>query len=185
MNGHFSLQPFANPLEKQATAIALSDLKITGNIVRHSNTLTLGYQLLGPIAALVLPAPAVHPGRQNELWEETCFEFFLGVKNSERYWEFNLSPAGHWNIYRFEAYRQGMQAEMAFTSLPIRIQNQSDSLSLALELDLDKIVQADQILEVAISTVIQHPGGKGSYWALTHPGPQADFHRRDSFMIEL
>lgn len=181
---HFFLQPFPTPAQKQATAVALGDLKITGNIVRHSNTLTLRYQILGPIAALVLPAPADHPVRKNELWEETCFEFFLGVKNSERYWEFNLSPAGHWNVYRFDAYRQGMQAEMAFRSLPFRIQSQSNSLSLALQLNLDQIVRA-QILEVAISTVIKHMDGKVSYWALTHPGPQADFHQRDSFIVKL
>lgn len=180
----FFLQPFPTPVQKQATAVALGDLKITGNIVRHSNTLTLRYELLVPPGEVMIPVLADHPVRRNELWEETCFEFFLGVKNSERYWEFNLSPAGHWNVYRFDAYRRGMQAEMAFTSLPFRIQNQSDSLSLALELDLDQIVQA-QALEVAISTVIKHTNGNVSYWALTHPGPQADFHQRGSFIVKF
>ena len=30
---------------------------------------------------------------------------------------------------------------------------------------------------------VQRPGL--TYWALTHPGAQADFHRRDSFQVEL
>ena len=65
--------------------------------------------------------PADMPARRDRLWEETCFEFFLAVKNSPRYWEFNLSPAGHWNVYRFADYRQGMQEEPAFASLPFSV----------------------------------------------------------------
>jgi hypothetical protein len=74
---------------------------------------------------------------------------------------------------------------MAFTSLPFSVHNQSNSLSLALKLDLDKIVQADQVLEAAISIVIKLKDGEVTYWALTHCGSQADFHRRDSFIVEL
>ncbi len=174
----FSLQPFS-------FANSLLSLKIAGNIARRSNKLAIRYELLGHLAELVIPASADILARKNELWEETCLEFFLGVKSSPQYWEFNLSPAGHWNVYRFEDYRQGMQEEMVFTSLPFSVQNQSDSLSLALELNLDKIVQADQALEAAITTVIKPREGEVTYWALTHCGSQADFHRRDSFIIEL
>lgn len=170
-NQSFSLQPFSST--------NVPDLKIVGNIARRSNTLAIRYQLLG-IADLVIP-PTDIPTRKNELWAETCFEFFVGIKNSPRYWEFNLSPAGHWNVYRFEDYRQGMQAEKAFTSLPFSVQNQSD---LLLEFDLNKIVQGGAI-EVAISAVIKSRNGEVSYWALTHCGTQADFHCRDSFIIEL
>ena len=174
----FSLQPFP-------PASPLPHLVITGNITRRSNTLAIRYTLLGYLEEFVIPPLTDMPARKNELWQETCFEFFLAVKNSQQYWEFNLSPAGHWNVYRFAAYRQGMQEEVAFTSLPFRVQNQSDYLLLALELDLDKIVQADQTLEVAISAVIRLGNGEVTYWALTHCGTQADFHRRDSFIVEL
>jgi hypothetical protein len=137
------------------------------------------------LAELVIPARADLPAREHGLWEETCFEFFLAVKNSPQYWEFNLSPAGHWNIYCFQAYRQGRQEETAFRSLPFSVQSRPDSLLLVLELDLDRIVPADQALEVAIAAVSKLLDGQATYWALTHPGPQADFHRRDSFIIEL
>lgn len=185
MNDHFCLQPFSPPKSQQATASLLPDLKVTGNIARSTNTLAIDYKLLDPLTEVVIPPLADKPVRKNELWQETCFEFFLGIKNLERYWEFNLSPAGHWNIYRFDAYRQGMQEEIAFTSLPFSIQHQSNALLLALKLDLAKLVQADQTLVVAISTVIKHRNSDVTYWALTHPGSQADFHRRDSFIVEL
>lgn len=175
MNDHFSLQPVS----------PLPDFKLTGNLARDSNTLAIRYVLFGPLAELVIPEPVDLPARKQGLWEATCFEFFLAVKHSPQYWEFNLSPAGDWNVYRFAAYRQGMQEETAFTSLPFNIQNQSDALLLTLEIDLYQIVQADQTLEIAISTVIKHRDGEVTYWALNHRGSQADFHRRDSFIVEL
>jgi tetratricopeptide (TPR) repeat protein len=102
----------------------------------------------------------------------------IGVAN-------NLSPSGDWNVYRFTSYRQGMREEPAFMTLPFRIKSESYALRLSLELGLDEIILADQALEVAVSAVIKSIDGAMSYWALNHPAPQPDFHRRDSFIIRL
>ena len=174
----FSLQPF----HPDGT---LPDVKITGNISRYSDTIAIDYELLGPLSKLLIPSPADMPARKNSLWEETCFEFFLGVRDSDQYWEFNLSPAGHWNVYRFKAYRKEMQEERIIATLPYSIHTRSDALLINLELNLDRIVPAEQPLNAAISAVIKGIDGKVTYWALTHSRPEADFHRRDSFIIEL
>ncbi|WP_375468681.1 DOMON-like domain-containing protein [uncultured Nostoc sp.] len=174
----FSLQPFLSTK-------SLPNLKIAGNIARNSNQLAICYMLEGGFKEIAIATPSNTRSRKHELWEDTCFEFFVGIKDSARYWEFNLSPAGHWNVYRFNAYRQGMQEETAFTILPFSVQNQADGLALVLEVDLNKIVSAKQEIEVAITTVIKHRDGEVTYWALTHRGAEADFHLRDSFIIEL
>jgi len=174
----FSLQPFS-PLSPPLT------IRITGHINRRPRQLAIHYDLRGDLAELMIPAPAALPARRAGLWKETCCEFFLGVKDAPQYWEFNLSPAGHWNVYRFTGYRQGMVEETALTSLPVNVRRGSDSLQLDLELDVGAIVAADQPLRVGIAAVIKLAGGGLTYWALTHPGPQADFHRRDSFLLEL
>jgi hypothetical protein len=174
----FSLKPFS-------PASPGLPVQITGSVARRSRGLTLHYTLRGPLAELVILKPADRPARKYGLWQETCFECFLGVKHSSGYWEFNLSPAGHWNVYRFAGYRQGMQEERAFTSLPFRVQTRWDSLLLDLELEVDKIAPANQALEVAMAAVLKLKGGGLTYWALTHGGPQADFHRRAGFIIEL
>jgi hypothetical protein len=174
----FKMQPFPS-------AKPIPDLKIAGNIARQGNQFTIHYALLGNLKEVGLAALSDTPARKHELWKDTCFEFFLGIKNSDQYWEFNLSPAGDWNIYRFDAYRQGMQEETAFTALPFSIQHLSDGLAIALDIELDKIVPANQAIEVGITTVIKHRDGEVSYWALTHQGTEADFHRRDSFIIAL
>jgi hypothetical protein len=174
----FSLQPF--PSTK-----FFPNLKIAGNIARNINQLTISYTIEGDLKEIAIIAPSNAPSRQHELWEETCFEFFLGIKDSQRYWEFNLSPAGHWNVYLFHGYRQGMKEEIAFEKLPFIVQNQADILTLALNVDLDKIISPEQAIEVGITTVIKHIDNEVTYWALTHRGVEADFHLRDSFIIDL
>jgi hypothetical protein len=174
----FSLKPFPS-------SQSLPNLTITGNILRNGNQLHLDYALGGNLTEVIIAALSDTPTRKHELWQETCFEFFLGIQNSERYWEFNLSPPGHWNVYRFDGYRQGMQEETAYTTLRFSVESKADCLAIALDIDLDKIVSADQALDVAITTVIKHTDGEVSYWALTHRGTEADFHLRDSFIIEL
>jgi hypothetical protein len=174
----FCLLPFA-PFPEPA------DLEIQGAIARQHHHLTLSYQLRGNLAGVVIPPPSENPSRQHNLWEETCFEFFLGMPDSPRYWEFNLSPAGHWNVYHFTDYRQGMEEETAWNSLPFRVQIEPDSISLTLTLDLGAIAIAERPVEVAITTVLRHRDGQMTYWALIHPGSQADFHRRDSFILGM
>lgn len=173
----FALQPF--PGDRP-----LPDISITGEIAR-SRKLSLIYELQGSLAEVVLPIASGPPSRKDELWTTTCFEFFLALPESQRYWEFNLSPAGHWNAYRFDGYRQGMQAESAFTALPFSVQVQPTRVCLNVDVDLEKIVPATQPLEVAIAAVVQPTQGEVSYWALTHPGSQADFHLRQGFIIRV
>ncbi|MBN3960334.1 DOMON-like domain-containing protein [Nostoc sp. NMS8] len=177
-NQIFSLQPFPS-------TESFPKLKITGNISRNANQLAIYYSFGGDLKEIAISSLSNAPSRKYELWEDTCFEFFLSIKDSQRYWEFNLSPAGHWNVYRFDEYRQGMQEEIAFEKLPFIVQNQADSLALALDVNLDKIVSINQEIEIGITTVIKYKDGEVTYWALTHQGAAADFHLRDSFIIEL
>ena len=78
-----------------------------------------------------------------------------------------------------------MQEETAFTALPFSVLLHLGSLQLSLEVELEKIVPTDQALKINISAVIKTIKGRTTFWALTHPGPQADFHRRDAFIIDL
>ncbi len=174
----FSLRPFREDG-------SLSGLRITGHIRRLAGLLSVGYGVFDLSAELTVPEPADIPLRKDALWEETCFEFFLAGKNSSRYWEFNLSPSGHWNVYRFESYRNDMREEAAFTLLPFSVSRQPDELQLLLELDLSRIIEPQQKLDVAVSAVIKHHDCTIDYWALTHPGPRPDFHRRDGFILEI
>jgi hypothetical protein len=177
MTIYFTLHPF--PEDRLLPAI-----EIDGKIDRDGGNLSIEYQLIGDLTQVEIPPPAL-PTRKFELWEATCFEFFLGIPGDRHYWEFNLSPASDWNIFHLDDYRQGLRNELAFTSLPFTVEQQPNSLLLALEFDLSQIVSVDRSIEVSVTTVIKSVGGEMSYWALTHCGLEADFHLRDSFAIEI
>jgi hypothetical protein len=172
----FCLQPFVS-LE--------IDLQISGNIAINGSNLVIHYQVLGDLSQIVIPHSSNLPTRQNQLWQETCFELFLGVEHSPIYWEFNLSPNGNWNVYRFDNYRQGMVEEVAIKLLPFSFQEKANSLLLDLEFDLGKLIPPNAPLEASITSVIKFKDQSLSYWAINHCGKEADFHQRNSFSIRL
>ena len=161
------------------------NLIISGNVERTSNILNISFLLAGPLSEIAIPSASDIPCRKKGLWEETCFELFLGLQNAEEYREFNFSPAGHWNVYRFTAYRQGKIEEPSFASLPFSVHRHPDALQLFIEISLDNFIETDQLLRIGVSAVVKYKDGRITYWALTHPGPQPDFHDRNSFIIEL
>lgn len=177
----FTLQPF-NPDHPHPS------ITLTGTLERQGDEFAIAYTLTGHLEHVTLPPLSPRPTRKHQLWEATCFEFFLGVVAKEPYWEFNLSPAGNWNVYHFNAYRQGLQEESAIASLPFQVtqhQHHPPSLTLTLSLNLSSIISPAQSLEVGVAAVIQSPTYPLTFWALTHRGSQADFHRRDSFILSL
>src|SRR5512135_857944 len=129
----FLLEPFpgeGNP----------AGLTIGGSIGRSADTLSARYEVRGKLSKVLVPAVADAPRRKNRLWEETCFELFLGTAGSGEYRELNLSPSGHWNVYRFDGYREGMREEEAVMSLPIDVRIGPDLLELSMALDVGKIL---------------------------------------------
>lgn len=174
----FSLKPFRDK-------DPVPDIEIAGSIGRRVNIVSIGYTLRGDLPDLAIPAPIDVPDRKDRLWEDTCLEFFLGAKGSKDYCEFNLSPAGHWNVYRFSSYREGMREEPAIASLPFEVWSEPGALRLALDLDIGAIVPAGSAVDVAVCAVVKTRTGAVSHWALVHPGPRPDFHRRDGFLLAL
>lgn len=174
----FSLVPFPRP--------DLPALKITGTVSRQKNLLTLHYVLSGEVEKVVLPARSVQPGRRDELWKMTCFEFFLALKSQPQYWEFNLSPSGDWNVYHMDAYRRiGFREEMSIQHLLFEASKEAGSFTLDVTTDLSPILGEVQTIEAGVTAVIQALDGKESYWALAHPVSHADFHVREGFTLVL
>lgn len=174
----FSLIPFSSS--------NIPKITIAGHISWQSNLLTLHYGLAGNTEDIFLPPPAVPSSRRDELWKMTCFEFFLAIKGQPQYWEFNMSPSGDWNIYRMEAYRRvGFREETSIQRLPFEVARGAGLLTVDTRVDLTPILRADQTLEIGVTAVVQARGGNETYWALAHPGVQADFHLREGFILAL
>ncbi len=176
----FTLHPFYGAIHNPP------HIRITGQVSKTLQSLAIGYQLAGELTAIHLPESSEHPERRDCLWKGTCFELFVKKTDSEGYREINLSPAGYWNIYRFDKYRKGMQEETGVAAPRIRVGIKNEGiLKISTDIHLDAITALYQPIQVAVSAVIQTVTGQLSYWALTHPGPEPDFHHKDSFVIRL
>jgi len=158
---------------------------IDGSIARRADTLSVRYEVRGTLSMLSIPAAAGTPRRKDRLWEETCLELFLGTADSGEYREFNLSPSGHWNVYRFTGYREDMREEPAFPSLPFAVRIGPDAFDLSMELNVGKILTAGVTIEAGVAAVIKTIDGGKSHWALVHPASRPDFHRREGFALTL
>jgi len=172
----------------------LPKVSVTGEIHRADGQLLIRYELRGDLDNIIIPAPSTSPGRKDELWKTTCFEFFLAIKDQPGYWEFNMSLSGDWNIYRMDAYRRvGFGEETSMQRLPFEVQkacvepsrNEERAFRLSAAIDLNPIFQRNQLLEVGITAIIQTKDGNETFWALAHPAPYADFHLRESFTLAL
>ena len=160
-------------------------LTIGGSIGRRGDTLSVHFEVRGNLSKVRIPAAADAPRRQDRLWEETCLELFLGTEDSGEYWELNLSPAGHWNVYRFTGYREGMREETDVTSLPFDVRRDPGALLIAAEIGVGGIVPAGKGLAATVAAVVGTTDGGKSHWAPVHPASRPDFHRRDGFALTL
>jgi hypothetical protein len=97
-----------------------------------------------------------------------------------------LSPSGDWNAYHMDAYRRvGFREETSIQRAQLRVERRAGTFSLEGTVDIRPILQISRQIEVAITAVLRTKDGSESYWALAHPGPEADFHLRESFILTL
>lgn len=149
-----------------------------------SDVLKLEYVVIGRIAELSLPAPAVGE-RTVGLWRHTCFEAFIRLSDRRSYVEYNFSPSTQWASFRFEGHRKGMQPAMDLPGPDIYAEvTGDDRFALTAWLELTPLASADT-RALALSAVVEERGGNKSYWALAHPPGPPDFHHEDCFALEL
>jgi hypothetical protein len=148
--------------------------------------LTLGYLIDGELERIFLP-PVGAPVRADELWRRTCFEAFVRPEGAEAYFEFNFSPSGAWATYGFDRYRVHMRApvEAAQPRLLGRSTPGGYALEVAVDLSPLKALSLGARWDVGLSAVIEETNGRRSFWALTHPPGQADFHNAAGFSLSL
>lgn len=163
----FQLHPF--------DATGAPPVALAGSLVRYFSLLRLEFRLTGDLCRIVIPSRAAQSLRRNKLWEATCFELFFAAPDASAYYEINFSPAGHWNLYRFDSYRQGMQ-EVAIECLKYRILSDPEALIIRIEIDLASLDLQKAALKASPCAVLLSATGTPSYWAIAHSGPQPDFH---------
>jgi len=147
------------------------------------------YQISGDMVRLRIPAPQAQ-SRSDGLWEHTCCEAFLALAGDPAYREFNFSPSGQWAAYAFSGYRRLQQSSTATAAPRISASLTEGRLQLTATLDAESLPPggAATALQIGLAVVIESSdtvAGERSYWALRHAAGPADFHRRDTFVLEL
>lgn len=146
------------------------------------------------------------PSRQDNLWEETCFEAFVRPKGGSRYWEFNFSPNGDWNVYALSSYRKNLEPERRVRDVRLLpVENQIGTQTFGYSVELANVTELEstysrQGLEVGLTAVLQllspsqavqedrREGRQAftkTYWALAHVADRPDFHRPESFVLQF
>lgn len=163
---------------------------VHGSLTYQRPWLAVCFTVHGAVADLLLPPPVPSPERQDGLWESTCFEVFFAPMQSPKYWEINVSPAGHWNTYRFDGYRQGMHVEPLLQVVQSGSACQAGEIfTMDFRMDLTPLLREHAltpgILECNPCCILLDRRQRKSYWARQHQPPRPDFHQRANFWLRL
>ncbi len=162
-------------------------LGVTATLSRRADGgMFLSFCVMGVSSLSIHPAK---PGRDDGLWQHTCFELFAKSADESEYLEFNFAPHGAWAAYSFEDRRTGQrdlpcEAPVIVDWPPVSGMQQYAS-RYGLDVILDRSVLPPGKTVFGLSAVIEESDGTKSYWALRHPPGKPDFHHPDCFALEL
>lgn len=118
--------------------------------------------------------------RRHELWKTTCFEAFIYSPDSKKYFEINLSPSSHWNVYHFEGYRRPTPPNEAPLWKLVEFERGTSHMSGTFAHNLPS--QHNYL--IGLTAVIESLEGTTYYLSLKHPGEKPDFHNPDGYVLE-
>ena len=163
-----------------------SAITVVGAIEQQTPaTINVGFWVRDPNQFLIYPdLVAAHP-RLDFLWEQTCFEIFVGVKDEDFYREINLSPSQAWQAYQFEEYRfpENIPPLPAYDIELNHLQRTHYGLNVSV--DLSQFMQQNKLkwadLYLGLTAVLNTTQGM-HYFAMQHSSPQADFHNKRDWL---
>ncbi len=156
---------------------------VDGTLHLTGEQLRIDYRLHPTAQPVRWPEPSLSPSRLDGLWQHTCFELFIAPNASSQYLEFNFSPSGDWNCYAFDAYREGATQAVELDTLEVLAHSPTLRAQFCLPAGLKAYPVAQW--QIGITAVIEYASGDLDYAALRHTAAKPDFHRRDSFCLDL
>ncbi len=167
-----------NLVQHKADTVQL-ELEFLARLEPNHNTLQLNYQISGNLENLILAQINQKIKRADKLWQNTCFEAFLKLKDSPEYIELNLSPFSAYNAYLFTGYRQGMQ-EIKIADINMDSAMLKNQYSFNAEI---KFAESYFFESFSMTAILKLQSTKTTHWAITHASKKADFHLPDSFIL--
>lgn len=153
----------------------------------NTGILQIGFWINDPNQQIIWSEKLLDFPRQDYLWEQTCFELFMGVKGQDYYREINLSPSNAWQVYQFEEYRYPDTTPPMLSNDIELISLQRTRFGLTTTLDINPFLHQQQLkmkdLFFGLSAVIV-TAKQQHLFAMQHSSPQADFHNKRDWLYE-
>ncbi|MCK6604699.1 MAG: hypothetical protein HUU43_13790 [Ignavibacteriaceae bacterium] len=161
-----------------------SFLQMTALVNIFSGTIEINYFLRGETDKVLLPQSAAEPQRKMNLWDKTCFEFFMAPSDMPHYWEFNFSPSGDWNCFRLENYRK--DASFPEIEVPVmHLETRQGLIFFQALLNIPEITESAESWDIQIPAVIQLQDKSLRFWSNSHFCDEPDFHSRKNFINQI
>lgn len=159
-------------------------LQMTAVLDIGESHLELNYFLRGETERVLLQSKGSSGQRLINLWDHTCFEFFMAPSEKKHYWEFNFSPTGAWNCFRLEDYRK--DATYPEITVPvIRLEEKPGLIFLQAVLNIPGILSASDEWDIQFATVIKLTDSSLQYWSNSHFCDEPDYHSRRNFINQI
>lgn len=153
-----------------------------------SGIIQLGFWLNDPMQQIIWADKVAGHPRRDYLWEQTCFELFIGIKDQDQYIEINLAPSGAWQSYHFEEYRYPETTPPPINSKIELVELKRTGFGLTATIDINLFLHHHKIamkdLFIGISAVIV-TATKTHYFAMQHSSPEADFHNKRDWLHQF
>lgn len=154
--------------------------KVTASWGRQADDRVLLRLFVEGAEDVIMPAPET-AARADGLWQATCFELFLAVRDGG-YREFNFSPSGQWAAYTFAGYRKGQENHAPFSAPVVTASRVGADMTVTAILDPRELAGC---AFASLTAVIAERTAGISYWAIDHPGSQPDFHNPACFVLPV
>lgn len=153
----------------------------------HQGIALIDYQVKGAVQSLALD-DSTPKGRQDELWKNTCFEFFLKPFGGKSYFEANLAVSGAWNFYQLDDYRKNLRPVVECPAPHVLYKHEEDKLHLHVDWDLKWLQKRSSVSGPILlnpSVVLKNLKNEASYWSVSHSQEKPDFHHADQFQLSF
>ncbi|MCH4248254.1 MAG: DOMON-like domain-containing protein [Acinetobacter populi] len=165
------------------------DIQLIGAIeTPGTGIIQVGFWVNDPNQLIIWDDKVAGFPRRDYLWEKTCFELFIGVKDQDIYREINLSSSNAWQAYQFEEYRYP-ESMPPHTANDIELVDlQRTKFGMTATLDINPFLYQQQLksrdIYLGLSAVIL-TAKQQHLFAMQHSGRQADFHNKRDWLHQL
>ncbi len=164
------------------TEFPLSNLGINIEVdfILRDSKIELVYGVSGDLTEIILPL-FDKIERAGNLWENSCFEFFLAEKQNPEYREFNFSPSGKWNLYSFSSYRTNMKECGKVDNIEIKSGKRKHEFFLNAVFDFN-LQKSLSVYEFQLAAILKTKAGTRRFFAIDNSSEKPDFHNRKFFI---